>query len=255
MFADIRGFTSIAERVSTRVTYQFLADVMDRLTEIIMGTGGVVIDYIGDGIAAFWNAPIALPGHPSLACDAAFKILDEVPNISQSWQGRLGSTISIGIGINSGIAQVGNSGSRRRLKYGPRGNVVNIAQRIESATKTVCLPLLVSVDTAFSLNDRYESRRIYTTQVPGIQTPLDLYQPIMKERTSEEYRLAMADYEHALVAFEKQDLSTALHELVRLETRLNGDQATEFLLKQIKSLQGGRNDGQGPRHYYPLFEK
>lgn len=247
MFADLRGFTTIAERVGTELTYQLLADVMDRFTQLIMKHAGVVVDYFGDGLAAFWNAPIEQVDHSSLACKAAHEMLDEVPNLNQQWSARLGQSLSVGIGIHTGIAQVGNSGSRRRLKYGPRGNTVNLAERIESATKTIGLPLLISGATADQLSGDFAKRRIVRTQVPGINKAVELFQPILKTRLHPSQQNLIETYEHALNAFENRDFAKAIHELVNLEADNQADGAVEYLLKEISRHQGSAGKFVSPK--------
>ena len=234
LFADIRGFTRLAERNSPELVFEFLGDVMDTLTRVIEQHGGVVLDYMGDGLAAFWNAPLQQEDHPRLACDAAVAALDEIPGINQRWNSLLGRNVCMGFGLHTGRAQVGNSGSSRRLKYGPRGNTVNLAQRIESATKHIGLPLLVSGETARRLGDGYVARRILTTCLPGIEKPLAIFQPLQRGRYSPEQMQACRDYESALEAFEKGDLSTALHKLVELDPLLGGDAAVEMLAREIR---------------------
>src|SRR5262249_52486127 len=125
LFADLRGFSKISERIGASETYLLLADILDRLTNQIMDHRGVVIDYYGDGLAAMWNAPTEVPQHADLAVQAAAAMIGELPTINSHWKERLGGEIRLGMGLNTGRAQVGNSGSQRRLKYGPRGHTVN----------------------------------------------------------------------------------------------------------------------------------
>ncbi len=236
LFADLRGFTSIAEQAGTQLTYQLLSDLMNRFTQIVMNQNGVILDYFGDGLAAFWNAPINNPHHPSLACESGLQLLEEMSSINQTWSGRLGKKLRVGIGIHTGVAQVGNSGSQWRLKYGPRGNAVNLAQRIETATKPIGLPILISSNTAERLDSRFLKRRVCRTRVPGIEEPVSLIQPFHEEHVGEEQRKGLALYEAALKAFEYRDLTGAMQLLVKLESDNHNDYAAEYLLKQITTL-------------------
>ena len=135
LFADLRGFCRISETIGAMVTYQLLTDVMNRFTQIIHDKKGVVIDYYGDGMSAFWNAPVDQPDHATLAVDAGLAINKEMTALNDVWSVEIGQRLRVGIGIHTGNAQVGNSGSRNRLKYGPQGTTVNIASRLEQNHK------------------------------------------------------------------------------------------------------------------------
>ena len=167
MFCDLREFTSIAERVGAKVTYEFLTDVMDRFSRIIREYEGVIIDFYGDGVSAFWNAPISIPNHVELACRCGLAIQDSLQDLEVKWQPRLLHEIRVGIGIHTGQANVGNSGSRMRLKYGPRGNTVNLASRLESATAHSGANILISDQVLRQLPERFIARRIWQIAIGG----------------------------------------------------------------------------------------
>ena len=236
LFSDVRGFSTIAEEHGTQVTYQLLADLMDCFTDIIVKHDGVILDYYGDGISAFWNAPIETRQHANLACEAGFEMLGQMGSINERWNTKLGKNLAIGIGISTGTAQVGNSGSRKRLKYGPRGSVVNLAARIEQETKRVGVPFLISKSTAESLDQSIKARRVFKAQVKGYADLIDLYQPRKTYATHKEER-RYASYEKALEAFEARDFVVALQILLELESRNQIDRAGEFLLQEINRIQ------------------
>ena len=89
MFADIRGFSALSERLSPRLTCELVRDVMEHLTVTIMESAGVVVDYIGDGLLAMWNAPLDQPDHAARACRAALAMRDGLPELNRMWHGRL----------------------------------------------------------------------------------------------------------------------------------------------------------------------
>lgn len=162
LFCDLRGFSHIADRISVNQTYDLLSDAMDRFSNAVVDLSGVVIDFYGDGLSAFWNAPVRQPEHAMLACQAAIEILATLKPLNQRWAPIIGGELGIGMGIHSGVARVGNSGSRQRIKYGPRGKTVNIASRLEQLTKELETPILISAATAeqisafFALQNRGE---------------------------------------------------------------------------------------------------
>ncbi len=135
VFTDLRGFTALSQRLGAERTCRMVRDMMEGLSEQIVAQGGVIVDYAGDGILAMWNAPTEQPDHAVRACRAALAMLGELPQINQRWGQEAGNALSLGIGINSGPAQVGNTGSSRKFKYGPHGHTVNVASRVQDATK------------------------------------------------------------------------------------------------------------------------
>ena len=237
LFADLRGFTSLADDLPTDLTFQLLAEVMDRFTEIVIHQHGVILDYFGDGLAAFWNAPIKIPDHAQLACRCGLLLLDEMESINRAWARRLGRRLSIGIGIHTGQSQVGNSGSQKRLKYGPRGAAVNLAQRVETATKHLGLPILVSQSVAENVVEPLAARRVCHTTLPGISQPVGLYSPFNPNGISSDQTQDLELYASALKAFEARDFHAALDILTQLESRNCNDPAAEFLLKALAKIQ------------------
>jgi adenylate cyclase len=201
LFADLRNFSSICAALPTRESYQLLNDVMEHLTTAVMEFDGVVIDYYGDGLAAMWNAPVDQPGHAELACRAGLRMLETLPNVCQVWRERLARELRVGIGVHTGPATVGNVGSPQRLKYGPRGVTVNLAARVESATKRLRLPMLVTRATAERLTDRLRNYRVCQAQLRGIAEPVDLFAvaPTSDARQTlrdlDRYQQALAHYE------------------------------------------------------------
>jgi adenylate cyclase len=201
LFADLRGFSRIAERIGAGETFSLLADILDRLTNHIMDHGGVVIDYYGDGLAAMWNAPTDVPQHADQACRAALAMLNELPGINSNWAEKLGGLVRLGIGLHTGRAQVGNAGSRRRLKYGPRGHAVNLTSRVEAATKVLGVPCLLTGDTRSALAWQAPFRRLGCMRLTGMAQPVELFElPTFSEHPawlahSEQYAAALALYE------------------------------------------------------------
>jgi adenylate cyclase len=192
LFADLRGFTSLSERLSPRESYALLGDVMDRFTHEVMSTGGVLIDYFGDGLAAFWNAPLPQADHALLACQTAMRMCAALPEISEDWYPVTGRHLRLGIGIHTAITLVGNAGSRSRIKYGPRGSAMNLASRVQTATKQLGLAILVTQSTSKQLTNRLPTRRVARLKLDGFAEPVDLFQPLAEDQ------LALLDNQDSL---------------------------------------------------------
>ena len=117
---------SVVESASN--TCRMVRDMMERLSTQIVEHGGVIVDYAGDGILAMWNAPAPQQDHGARAARAALAMLDELPDLNAQWHDLAGVPLALGIGINTGPAMVGNTGSSRKFKYGPHGHTVTAPQ-------------------------------------------------------------------------------------------------------------------------------
>jgi adenylate cyclase len=134
-------------------------------------------------------------------------MLRSLPDVSRTWQSTIGEPIKVGIGVNSGMARVGNTGARRKFKYGPLGNTVNLASRVQGATKFLKTDLLVTEDTRNELAPDTPARRLCTVRVVNIQGAVDLYE-IRPDPDSTWAGLSLA-YEDALRRFEQRDFHQA----------------------------------------------
>ena len=149
LFADVRDFTGRSEGLSAVEVVQFLNGVLTPLTQSVLNEAGTIDKYFGDGLMAFWNAPLDVANHAERACAAALAMRDALPalNARLAQTGIETRAIEIGIGINTGEAFVGNMGSNMRFDYSIVGDSVNIAARLEEATKGLGISILVAEST------------------------------------------------------------------------------------------------------------
>jgi adenylate cyclase len=157
MFVDVRNFTEISERLPPTAVVGFLNTLLDALSRHVTANEGTLDKFIGDSIMAFWNAPVDVADHASKAVRAALAMRETLAllNAGDAFGFGSGQNVSIGIGIHTGIACVGNMGAESRFNYSAVGDAVNVAARIESACKVVSFDILVSETTEKSLNGRY----------------------------------------------------------------------------------------------------
>jgi adenylate cyclase len=204
LFSDIRGFSSLAERLAPTAPADLchlVAEVMDCLTRHVRETEGVVVDYYGDGMCAMWNAPFDQPNHAARACRAALAVLADLPEISARWQDRLGGPLGVGLGINSGMAMVGNTGSSHKMKYGPFGHTVNLASRTEGATKHLGVPALLTGATRAMVGDAFAVRRLCRARMAGVADPVELYE-LHGEKADPDWERERDAYEESLRRYE-----------------------------------------------------
>jgi adenylate cyclase len=209
LFADIRGFSRTSERLGPAGTVEWIQDVMGALSECVLAEHGVLVEYIGDELIAMWGAPAQQPEHPQLACRAALAMLGQRARLNQRWQAILGEPIELGIGINTGVVRVGNIGTSLKFKYGPLGNTVNLASRVQGATKHLKCPLLITRATRERLGPEFAVRRLGTARVVNMAEPVTLYELYAGDASSS--WLALRDaYEEALSLFERGQAAEAL---------------------------------------------
>jgi adenylate cyclase len=174
---------------------------MEQLTIQVHDHAGVVVDYYGDGLLALWNAPVEQPEHALLACRAARAIVAELPRLNEHWRDRIGGPLGLGIGLNTGAALVGNTGSRSKLKYGPLGHAVNLASRVEGATRQLGVPILITGSTHARLAGALGTRRLCRVRVVGIGGAVDLYELYLPEAEAH-WRAQRDAYEAGLTLYE-----------------------------------------------------
>jgi len=131
-FADIAGFTTIAEKTPPEEVASMLHRILNSLTEVIISKDGVIDKYIGDCVMAFWGAPLDSDKDELNACCASIECIESIHEINKDFKSKGISEIEIRIGIHSGEAIAGNLGSDRIFHYTVIGDTVNLASRLES---------------------------------------------------------------------------------------------------------------------------
>lgn len=172
LFCDIRGFTSISERMNAEQLTTFINRFLTPMTRVILDHKGTIDKYIGDCIMAFWNAPLDDPEHEVNACRAALGMFKELEVLNRS--GQWDFTVQIGIGINSGSCCVGNMGSDMRFDYSVLGDDVNLASRLEGQSKTYGMNIVIGETTKERLSDM-AMLELDMIQVKGKEQPVRIY--------------------------------------------------------------------------------
>ena len=156
MFSDIRGFTSLSERLSPMELTGFLNSYTDEMTDIIFRHWGTLDKYEGDAIMAFWGAPYDQDDHSLRCCAACLDQGKRMDELRVQWKEEGKPDINIGIGMNTGRVVVGNMGSRKRFNYTVLGDPVNLAARLEGVNKTYATRIIVSEFTYGQAGESFE---------------------------------------------------------------------------------------------------
>ena len=159
MFSDVRGFTSISERLDAGQVTAFLNRLLTPLTNSITAKRGTIDKYMGDGIMAFWNAPLDDPEHERNAALAALAMLADLEVLNREWEAEAAARgekhvpVRIGVGLNTAVCCVGNLGSQDRFDYSVIGDGVNLAARLEGQCKTYGVTVVLGESTAAKAGD------------------------------------------------------------------------------------------------------
>ena len=238
LFSDLRGFTALSQHLARQKTCRLIRDMMEVLSEQIVAYGGVIVDYSGDGIMAMWNVPARQSDHAARACSAAVGMIAELPGLNERWVGQTSHPIALGIGINTGPAQVGNTGSTRKFKYGPHGHTVNVASRVQDATKKLGIPLLITASTREQLPPSLYTRRLGQVQLADVNVPMVLYE-FHGETATPEWIIRRDTYDKALALFESKQWAQACQMLASL---VETDLPSIKLLRRAQECLEGRPD-------------
>jgi len=177
LFCDIRGFTTISESLAADELKQLLNLFFTPMTKIIFEQRGTIDKYVGDMIMAFWGAPVQDPDHRLRAVRAALAMLDKLEDMQPEFRERNWPAVNIGIGINTGMMNVGDMGSEYRRAYTVIGDAVNLGSRLEGLTKYYGVRLIVSETTATGL-DRMLLRCLDRVKVKGKNEPVTIFEPL-----------------------------------------------------------------------------
>jgi adenylate cyclase len=224
MFSDVRGFTAISEgyKDDPQGLTTLLNRVLTPLTTSIIERKGTIDKYIGDGVMAFWNAPVEDSDHEANACAAALEMLSQVEavNAERAREAEAAGAeclpLRIGIGINTGTCYVGNFGSDLHFNYSVLGDTVNVSSRLESQSKTYCVPTVIGERTAQAVADRYAVFELDLLQVAGKSEPERIFTILgakeLRKRPS--FTQLAAKQQEALSAYRRRDWAGALQAIL-----------------------------------------
>ncbi|HSU76950.1 MAG TPA: adenylate/guanylate cyclase domain-containing protein [Burkholderiales bacterium] len=220
LFSDVRGFTGISEALSPDALREFINEYLTEMSVIIRSRHQGTLDkYMGDGIMAFWGAPVEDAQQAHNAVFASLDMQEAAGPLDERFRARGWPALRIGIGVNTGIARVGDMGSKLRRAYTAMGDAVNVASRLEGRTKHYGVGILVGESTRQKLED-VAFREIDRIKVKGKDEAITIYEPLglaagLEAQKQEELRI----WAQALRAYRSRnwDLAEAnIHNLQRL---------------------------------------
>jgi adenylate cyclase len=236
-FSDVAGFTSISERMNPDELVILLNRYLSAMTEVIFAFDGYLNKYMGDGIMAFWNAPVKQTDHAFRACQCALKSMRRLKELNEELKTQGITPLSARIGINSGTMVVGNMGSQQKSDYTVMGDNVNTGSRLEGANKAFGTSIMISEFTYELVQDKFEVRFLDRIRVPGKAKPVKVYELLgEKGELPPEWREALVLYHEAIDLFSQKSFSGAREKFLAVSKILGQDKASLAYVQRAESF-------------------
>lgn len=231
LFSDVRGFTTISEKMDAAGLARFMNEYLSPMTDIVQANKGTIDKYMGDAIMAIFGAPIEYQEHAAKAVDAALAMMAKLPEMVKEWEARGLPPIDIGIGINTGEMSVGNMGSSRIFSYTVMGDSVNLGSRLEGINKEYGTNIIVSEFTRKHLPAEYLCRELDRVKVKGKKLPVTIFEVMGKAGfAGEAQKKAVRDrFEEALKLYYARKFNDAK---IIFEAQAKEDKTSEIYIER-----------------------
>jgi class 3 adenylate cyclase/CHASE2 domain-containing sensor protein len=202
LFSDVRGFTTISEKLDPHTLVCLMNEYLTEMTDLVLESNGTLDKFIGDAVMAFWGAPIPIEDHAKRAVETALAMNRRLAEIRPDLQERFDVEMLIGVGINTGPMVVGNMGSTSRFDYTVIGDAVNLGARLEGQTKNYGTDLILSESTYNLVKDWTATRFLDLIAVKGKKEPVRIYECVgIKSEESQERLKGLREFEEAIEAY------------------------------------------------------
>ena len=244
LFSDIRGFTTISEGLTPDELVQLLNKYFEQMTDTIFATDGTLDKYIGDAIMAFWGSPYPQADHAFRSCSCALQMVRGLEKLNAKWKATGHPPISIGIGVNTGLVNVGNMGSARRLSWTVMGDNVNLASRLEGITKQYHVQLIVSEATYRHVASQFVCRELDRIRVKGKNLPVNIYEVLDIAAEKSKYERLLTQFDDAMAVYRAQNWAEAANKFAEVLADFPEDGPTQVFLERALEFSENAPEGQ-----------
>lgn len=216
LFSDVRGFTTISENLEPKELTDYINAFLTPITKVIHDNRGTIDKYMGDAVMAFWGAPLEDQQHALHALNAANAIVERMKSLRTEFSEKQWPEIYVGVGINTGMMNVGNKGSEFRVDYTVLGDAVNLGSRLESLTKHYGVDVITSEFTKYAVPE-YEYRELDRVRVKGKEESVGIFEPIdLLENISKTESQLLKRFHIGIKQFRAQNWDAAEREIFSL---------------------------------------
>jgi adenylate cyclase len=244
LFSDIRGFTTISEKLTPNELVQLLNEYFGQMTEILFATNGTLDKFIGDAIMAFWGSPVPQEDHAFLSCSCALQMVSGLAELNQKLQRAGRPPIGIGIGLNTGLVNVGNMGSERRRSWTVMGDNVNLASRLEGITKEYHVQLIISEATYRHVASQFVCRELDKIRVKGKTLPVNIYELMDVEDNRALHQSLLNGFDGAMHEYRQQNWNRAAELFAELLAQFPDDGPTQIFLERAIEFSENAPEGE-----------
>lgn len=236
LFSDIRGFTTISEKLSPEELVHLLNEYLTAMTDIVFKYDGTLDKYMGDAIMAIFGAPLTQPDHAGRACQAALDMMSELHRLQKKWQEEGKPALNIGIGVNSGDMVVGNMGSQMRFDYTVMGDMVNLGSRLEGINKEYGTNIICSEFTYNAVSDSMCCRELDMVRVKGKELPVKIYELLGQKKDENKFKALIDNFEEGLMLYRASRWDEAIAAFQKALTVKPEDTASLLYIERCKNL-------------------
>lgn len=216
LFSDVRGFTTISESLEPKELTEYINAFLTPITKVIHDDRGTIDKYMGDAVMAFWGAPLEDDQHALHALNAAIGIVERMKTLREDFSRKQWPEIYVGVGVNTGIMNVGNKGSEFRVDYTILGDAVNLGSRLEGLTRIYDVDIITSEFTRHAVPE-YEYRELDRVRVKGKDKPVTIYEPLgLLETIDKSDRKLLKQFHIGIKQYRAQNWDAAEREIFGL---------------------------------------
>lgn len=228
MFSDVRGFTTISEKLEPTKLGDILNMYLTPMTRLVFDYKGTLDKYMGDAIMAFWGAPIFFPDHAIQACRCGLKMMEKLGELNKQFEALGLPHIDIGIGINTGDMSVGNMGSDIVRSYTVMGDSVNLGSRLEGINKEYGTHIIISEFTYAEVKDHFVCREVDWVRVKGKKLPVKIYELISEKTVDQKIKEKVEHFKSGFEYYHQKAWDKAI-ECFNLSLNVDPDDYTSKL--------------------------
>jgi adenylate cyclase len=243
LFSDIRGFTTVSEKLTPEELVHLLNEYLTAMTDIVFKYDGLLDKYMGDAIMAVYGAPLDQPDHPLRACRTALDMIEALKKLQDKWSAEGRPVLNIGVGINTGEMVVGNMGSQMRFDYTVMGDSVNLGSRLEGINKEYGTNIVISEFTYEAVKDTLLCRELDSVRVKGKKLPVRIYELVGVRADAPKWEQFLAYFNDGLAKYKGMQWDDAIAAFRKTAEIRPGDPPAEMYIGRCLELKAHPPEG------------